>query len=257
MATLSQWQTAPVPTAQTDPKSKTAKPTKPLLKHTSVTAGKTRKRSEVSMDSDSLTDGPTPAKKARVSFNPKVEEKTMEAYSSKGRSIEGVKAEVRNAIEALHRGDATKYDAIKDVFADKDEADEDEETDDRAAIGTYLVALTSHISLLDRKCSGLVKAILGCEWLGRDEAFVRSYIRFLGHLASAHGQSVGMVLGMLVEHYAGGKPFFQASIIRTVSDHCSAPIQWSSSWLRRRQSRNDVFESTHGAQVPAWPNSLW
>jgi RNA polymerase I-specific transcription initiation factor RRN3 len=51
----------------------------------------------------------------------------------------------------------------------------------------------------------LVKAILACNWIGRDEKFVRAYVHFLGSLASAQGAYVGTVLGMLVGQFYGGK----------------------------------------------------
>ncbi len=62
----------------------------------------------------------------------------------------------------------------------------------------------NEVSLLDKSCSGIVKAILECEWLGRDELFVKSYIQFLGNLCSAQGSYVGLVLSKLVEKLSHG-----------------------------------------------------
>merc|ERR1712098_189576 len=39
--------------------------------------------------------------------------------------------------------------------------------------------------------------------MGRDEAFVKAYVQFLGSLASAQGAYVGSVLGMLVGYFYG------------------------------------------------------
>ena len=183
------------------------KPSKPLLQR--PLSGIIRKSDDADLSDELLS---TPTKRARVTFNPTVEEKVMEAYSVKGRSAEVIRAEVRRAIESHKRGDSGDYDALKDVFAQgsKDKAepgdDEDEDEDEEAAalarvdLKTYLVVLTNHVSLL-KGCTGLVRAVLTCDWVGRDTGFVKAYIQFLGHLASAQGGYVGLVLGMLVEYF--------------------------------------------------------
>jgi RNA polymerase I-specific transcription initiation factor RRN3 len=54
-------------------------------------------------------------------------------------------------------------------------------------------------------CSGLVTAVLACDWMGRDTGFVKAYIQFLAHLVSAQGGYLGAVLNMLTGHFHGGK----------------------------------------------------
>jgi RNA polymerase I-specific transcription initiation factor RRN3 len=185
------------------------KPGKPLLRRATL-SGTIRKAEEAELDSDFLSAPPSPSKRARVSFNPNVEEKFMEEYQAKGRSLESIRLEVKSSIEAHLKGDSEGYDTIKEVFSPRraDNEDDENEGDGRVDMHTYLLALTSYASLLNKGCSGLVKAVLACEWIGRDESFVKAYVQFLGSLTSAQGAYVGMVLGMLVGNFYGGKTLF-------------------------------------------------
>jgi RNA polymerase I-specific transcription initiation factor RRN3 len=181
------------------------KPGKPLLRRATL-SGTIRKAEDAELDSDFLSAPPSPSKRARVSFNPNVEEKIAEQYQVKGRSLESVRLEVRSSIEAHLKGDSEGYDIIKEGFSPRRGDDEDEsEGEMMVDMKTYLLALTSYASALNKGCSGLIKAILACEWMGRDESFVKAYVHFLGSLISAQGAYVGMVLGMLVGHFYGGK----------------------------------------------------
>ena len=123
----------------------------------------------------------------------------MEVYQAKGRSLDSIRAEVKRTIEAhvKNQGDSEGYDNMKEMFAPRRDED-DEGEGSNVDLRTYLVALTSYTSLLNKNCNGLVKAMLACEWMGRDEAFVKAYVQFLGSLASAQGAYVGSVLGMCV-----------------------------------------------------------
>jgi len=128
----------------------------------------------------------------------------MEVYQAKGRSLDSIRAEVKRTIEAhvKNQGDSEGYDKMKEMFAPRRDED-DEGEGSNVDLRTYLVALTSYTSLLNKNCNGLVKAMLACEWMGRDEAFVKAYVQFLGSLASAQGAYVGSVLGMLVGYFYG------------------------------------------------------
>lgn len=181
-------------------------PKKPLLRRPTV-AGAIRKSNDADLSDELLS---TPTKRARVTFNPTVEEKVMETYSAKGKSVEAIRAEVRRAIELHKNGESGEYDALKELFAPADKGDPsdyDEEDEEAAAIArvdlkTYLVVLTNHTSLL-KGCASLVRGVLTCDWVGRDTGFVKAYIQFLGHLASAQGSYVGLVLDMLVSYFHG------------------------------------------------------
>ncbi|QSZ29756.1 hypothetical protein DSL72_004273 [Monilinia vaccinii-corymbosi] len=184
--------------ASVDRSTLTITGSKPLLKPTM--SGTIRKAKDTDLDDDIEVPNP---KRARVSFNPQVEEKVLVEYVAKARSLESVRAEVKRAIEAHVKGDSEKYDSIKEFFAHP-EGDEREDTTANDEVKTYLLALTSYASLLNKDCNGLVKAILKCEWMGRDEGFVKAYAQFLGNLVSAQGAYVGLVLATLIDHFTGG-----------------------------------------------------
>ena len=178
--------------------SSAPKPSKPLLRRSTL-SGTIRKLEDAGLDTDILSAPPSPNKRAKVTFNPNVEEKVMEEYSIRGRSLESVRSEVRRAIEARARGNNEGYDIIQEVFSPR-EGDEEREGANEE-MKAYLLALTSHASLLNKSCNGLIKTILSCNWLGREEKFVRAYVHFLGSLASAQGAYVGMVLNTLVGNF--------------------------------------------------------
>ncbi|KAH7416999.1 RNA polymerase I-specific transcription initiation factor-like protein rrn3 [Cadophora sp. MPI-SDFR-AT-0126] len=179
------------------------KPSKPLLRRATL-SGTIRKSEDAGLDIDLMSVPPSPNKRTRVTFNPTVEEKVMEVYQAKGKSLDSIRAEVKRSIEAhvKNQGDSEGYDNIKEMFAPRRDED-DEGEGSNVDLKTYLVALTSYTSLLNKNCNGLVKAMLACEWMGRDEAFVKAYVQFLGSLASAQGAYVGSVLGMLVGYFYG------------------------------------------------------
>ena len=113
---------------------------------------------------------------------------------------------MRRAIEGHARGDSEGYDNIKEIFAPR-RGDDDARDVDQGEMRQYLLALASCASSLNRSCKGLVGSLLACEWMGRDEAFVKAYVQLLGSLVSAQGIYVSSVLGMLVDHFLGGKAF--------------------------------------------------
>jgi RNA polymerase I-specific transcription initiation factor RRN3 len=194
-----------IPLVRSSAPTPNSKPIKPLLRRSTL-SGTIRKADDAGLDDDILSAPPSPSKKPRVSFNPNVDTKVMEEYQVKGRSLESVRGEVKQALQAHTKGDSEGYDVIKEVFAPRREDDEDDdEAEAKADIKAYVLALTTYASLLNKNCSDLVKVVLGCEWMGRDESFVKSYVYFLGSLASAQGAYVSMVLGMLVNYFYGGK----------------------------------------------------
>jgi RNA polymerase I-specific transcription initiation factor RRN3 len=114
-----------------------------------------------------------------------------------------VREEVRRAIQRHRVGDSDAYDRVKEVFA----ADPKELEDDgsplydlptHTSLKNHLLGLFSNISSLDGTCSGLVHVVLASEWVGRDEAYVKLFIRFLGTLAAARGGYLNSILKMLV-----------------------------------------------------------
>lgn len=192
-----------VPMARPSVSIPAPKSSKPLLRRATL-SGTIRKSVDAGLDLDTLSAPPSPSKRAKVTFNPNVEEQVLEEYSVRGRSLESVRAEIRRAVEAHAIGDSDAYDSIKEIFSPK-VGDVEERTGANDEMRVYLIALTNYASLLNKGCSGLVRAVLACEWIGRDEKFVRAYVQFLGSLASAQGAYTGMVLGMLVGYFSGGE----------------------------------------------------
>ncbi|KAH8803085.1 RNA polymerase I-specific transcription initiation factor-like protein rrn3 [Xylogone sp. PMI_703] len=175
--------------------------TKSILRRaTPASGGIISKKVTLEFDSSPLSSPQSPNKRRRVSFNPIVLEKSM-GERAVSKSLEAARAEVKVAIEAHNKGSSEAYDELKELFAPRSRDVDGPGDANPENLKTYILALTSFASLLDRNCSGLIRAILGCEWLGRDEAFVKAYIHFLGNLASAQGSYVSVVLGMLVDNF--------------------------------------------------------
>jgi RNA polymerase I-specific transcription initiation factor RRN3 len=180
-------------------------PIKPILRKPTSVLG-TRARSD---DSDGATDddgsGEPPAKRQKktVVFNEDLN--TVKEIS--GKSLEDAKREVRQALEGHSRGDDEDYDNLKDIFApspkqfapeDEDEEEEDTKPQD---LVVYVVALTACVPLLGRSCGGLLRSILRCAWLERDDNFARAYIQLLAALSSVQGSLFTQVLTMIVDKF--------------------------------------------------------
>lgn len=121
-----------------------------------------------------------------------------------------MREEVRRAIQRHQNGDSEAYDRVKEVFtADPKEVDDDgspvHDLPSHTSLKNHLLALFSNVSALDGTCSGLVHAVLGSEWVGRDEAYVKLYVRFLATLTAARGGYLSSVLKMLVNGLRQGK----------------------------------------------------
>ncbi|KAL2812087.1 RNA polymerase I-specific transcription initiation factor RRN3 [Aspergillus granulosus] len=162
---------------------------------------------------------PSPRKKTRVQFDDDVEMREIQ-YSDKtqggnngttDKSAAVVREEVRRAIQRhVSGGDSEAYDRVKEIFAINPRR---RDANGQAPLNVpthntlkhHLMGLLSNVAALDRSCSGLVSAVLGSEWLGRDESYVKLYIRFLGNLAAAQGSYLGSVLKMLT-NYMGELP---------------------------------------------------
>ncbi|OAT08924.1 ribosomal DNA transcription factor Rrn3 [Blastomyces gilchristii SLH14081] len=119
------------------------------------------------------------------------------------KSIAMVREEVRRAIQRHLMGDSEAYDRVKEIFtADPKELEDDGspvyDLPSPTSLRNHLLGLFSNVSALDGSCSGLVHAVLGSEWLGRDEGYVKLFVRFLGTLAAARGTYLNSVLRVLV-----------------------------------------------------------
>lgn len=217
---------------------------------TTASGGQKRKLTDLELSSTSSDSPPSSLagssegtdgqkkKKARVKFEPEVEVRFLKDERERnagnkersggnggevGKSTAVVREEVRRAIQRHVTGTASEaYDRVKEVFlADPKKAGDDEEGDEEfelpspESLRNHLLGLLSNVSALDRRCNELVNAVLGSEWLGRDESYVKLFVRFLGNLAAAQGGYLGPVLKMLVNGFADGmylpRPFIACS----------------------------------------------
>ncbi|KAL5365202.1 RNA polymerase I-specific transcription initiation factor RRN3 [Aspergillus floccosus] len=156
---------------------------------------------------------PSPRKRTRVQFDAQVAMQELDYYQQRApegspeKSAAVVREEVRRAIQRHVSGtDSGGYDLIKEIFAVDPRRREERHALDSYDVPTHttlknhLLGLLSNVAALDRSCNGLVQAVLHSEWLGRDESYVKLFIRFLGNLAAAQSSHLGSVLKMLVQH---------------------------------------------------------
>ncbi|KAL4802744.1 RNA polymerase I-specific transcription initiation factor RRN3 [Aspergillus unguis] len=159
---------------------------------------------------------PSPRKKTRVQFDEDVEMREI-PYSDKQRNSEVgttdksaavVREEVRRAIQRhVSGGDSEAYDRVKEIFTINPRRRDanglpPSNVPTHNTLKNHLMGLLSNVVALDRSCNGLVSAVLGSEWLGRDESYIKLFIRFLGNLAAAQGAYLAPVLKMLTNYMA-------------------------------------------------------
>ncbi|KAI9760637.1 MAG: hypothetical protein M1835_000124 [Candelina submexicana] len=132
------------------------------------------------------------SKRQRVVFDPEVNVCIMEEWE---KSPDIIREEVRRGLERHTSAVDSGYDQIQEIFSMDPR---DDGAPSSSTIKNYILALISNVSLLGKKCAGLVQSVLDSNWLGRDDAFVALYVRFLGNLASAQPGYTGAVLKMLV-----------------------------------------------------------
>ncbi|KAI1118855.1 RNA polymerase I-specific transcription initiation factor RRN3 [Nemania sp. NC0429] len=201
---------------------------KPILKPTSSLLGLKRSREEASLDNNdgeddaSSTDGAhSPRKKrARVEFDLE----NIEVHEIGARPVAEIRNEIRDALDRHAQGHDEDYDLLKQTLQgkpvsyrddDRDDDDNDDDNDDtrdsvsiakqRQELKGYFVALTGFTPRLGRSCDGLVRSLLQCQWLGRDDQFAKIYIQFLAALVSAQGPRLTQVLSMIIDKFPSSR----------------------------------------------------
>lgn len=177
-------------------------PTKTLLRKSTLAGKRKIDDAGLDLDGDDMSAPLNPAKRSRtVTFNPLVQEQLFTSSPEAPTDLYDVRRIVRKALDEHNRsgGDDSRYDGVKEVFSTKSRSQGKAEND---LMRAHLLALTSCVSLLGKNSSGLVRAVLESEWVGREEPYVRSYVSFLGNLASAQGAYVGTILSMLVGKFS-------------------------------------------------------
>ncbi|OAA64804.1 RNA polymerase I specific transcription initiation factor RRN3 [Cordyceps fumosorosea ARSEF 2679] len=176
---------------------RSATPVKSILKTASV-LGNRKHRHESSPDAPE-----SPTKRRKVFFD----DIRNITYEVGRRTMEEVKLEVRNALEGHLGGQDSRYDTLKEMFANDTKrylpsAAGEDDTLKPHELQAYVMALTSCVPILKHKdFNGLVRVVLQCSWLGRDDAFVKSFTHFLAALVSAQGSYLGTVLSMIVDKF--------------------------------------------------------
>ncbi|OTA99561.1 hypothetical protein M426DRAFT_325030 [Hypoxylon sp. CI-4A] len=185
-------------------------PLKPILKSSSSLLGTRRTSDDAGLDDDDMASPQSPRKRQRVEFDLN----NTEIHEIGARSVDDIKQEIRKALDRHDQGDDEDYDILKDMLSGKQRSYEDDEEDDdpslpakrRQELKVYLVSLASFSPRLGRACDGLVKSVLQCQWLGRDEQFAKIYVQFLAALVSAQGPRLTQVLSAIVERFTDSKP---------------------------------------------------
>lgn len=194
----------PPPPTHFQPSGSASKPTptKTLLRKSTLAGKRKLDDAGLDLDGDDMSSSMNPAKRSRtVTFNPLVQEQLFTSSPEAPTDLYDVRRLVKKALDEHNRagGDDSRYDGVKEVFSTKNRSQGKAEND---LMRAHLLALTSNVSLLGKNSSGLVRAVLESEWVGRDEPYVRAYVSFLGNLASAQGAYVGTVLSMLVGKFS-------------------------------------------------------
>jgi RNA polymerase I-specific transcription initiation factor RRN3 len=178
-------------------------PIKSILKPASVLG---RRKAQ---DDDEADPAENPSKRRKVLFD----DIRNVTYEVGRRTMEEVKIEVRSALEDHLRGNDGQYDTLKELFANDKQrylppvVGEEDDTLKPHELQVYVMALTSCVPMLKAKeCNGLVRTILKCSWLGRDDKFVKVFTHFLAALVSAQGSYLMSVLGMMVEKFYDSRP---------------------------------------------------
>ncbi|KAJ2976578.1 hypothetical protein NUW58_g8048 [Xylaria curta] len=195
----------------------TTGPLKPILKSPSSIIGVRRSRDEAGLDDGDSDAGTSEGarspsrKRVRVEFDLD----NIEIYEIGSRSVEEIRNEIRDALDRHTQGEDEDYDILKQTLQGKSvsyQEDDDDDVIDPVAIAKqrqelkgYYIALTAFASRLGRSCDGLVKGVLQCQWLGRDDQFAKIYIQFLAALVSAQGPRLTQVLSMIVDKFCSSR----------------------------------------------------
>lgn len=198
-------------TAPTNPSMPAAmsKVLKKSAVHRPATLGKTRSRDEAGLDDEESDEeaAPPTAKRARFSEDTLAQIAKEEKVAKLQRAAANVDKqaavlEIRLAIKQHLEGNSELMNRLKGIFSGR--GDESAEPT-FISVEAYIIALTNCVSMLEQKCDGLVKAVLDIDWIGRDEAFLRVFLRFVANLVSAQGLYLPLVLLKLADKLRGGK----------------------------------------------------
>ncbi|KAI2614686.1 RNA polymerase I-specific transcription initiation factor RRN3 [Hypoxylon fragiforme] len=204
--------TSATPLSVRAPVKTTTTTLKPILKPSSSILGSRRSSDDAGLDEDDIDSLQNPRKRQKVEFDLN----NIEIHEIGARSVEVIKQEIRKALDSHDQGDDEDYDMLKETLSGKQIASYDEDDEDevdpalpakrRQELKIYLVSLASFSPRMGRSCDGLVKSVLQCQWLGRDEQFAKIYVQFLAALVSAQGTRLTQVLSSIIERFTDSRP---------------------------------------------------
>ena len=192
----------------------------PITKSHRPSLPKQRSTLKRSIDETSFMDAPSsPSKRSRVTFDSDVEIVSADEEEELDPLV--VKEQVRRAIEKHRVRDDESYERIKSIFSTPHDKENSPST---KVLKTHLQALLANITSLNKDCSGLVNALLCSEWIGRDQNYYSTYVRFLNNLAAAQRGYQHKIMGVLVDllgpqktrRIGGAKPVRQSTMHRRV-----------------------------------------
>jgi RNA polymerase I-specific transcription initiation factor RRN3 len=136
----------------------------------------------------------SPTKRARVSFDPEVE--LLSADDDDDLDPLVVREQVRRAIQRHLAGDNDSYERLQTIFTKPPRSAGAPSSN---AVRLHLQGVLLNISSLDKKCNGLITAIIFSDWVGRDESFCSLHIKFLANLAAAQSGYLSKIMQSLVD----------------------------------------------------------
>lgn len=139
-------------------------------------------------------------KRTKLNFQDTVDYKFYDPSEDGEEGLEFVQHTVKRAIKDHTQGrDDEEYDSIKHLFLANPFSDD---APSISLLQKYLIALDNSAATLTRQHSGLVNAILKTQWLGKERAFVDTYVRFLSSLVSSRSSWMDAVLRMIVGNFS-------------------------------------------------------
>jgi len=167
-------------------------PSKTPLRPSSISRRSTLKRS---LDETNLANLPSsPTKKPRVKFDTDVD--ILSADDEQDVDPLVVKEQLRRAIERHLSHDHESYESIRSLFTTAPEKDR---VASSKILRYHIQALETNVTRLRKECGSLVQSVVSSEWVGRDDIYVATFVRFLGSLAVAQGGYLNTIMSMLVD----------------------------------------------------------
>ncbi|KAL4247049.1 RRN3 family protein [Abortiporus biennis] len=102
---------------------------------------------------------------------------------------------VSNALQQKVNGDSSTFDQLVDQFNLKKAINDSPSPS--PSLRLWIQALSNVVSRLERCHLALIETVVGMPWTTMDNAFVKSYSSFIGHLVSAKPEYLSLVLGNL------------------------------------------------------------